>query len=125
MIPLELKLLAWLRIAENWGLNRIRIFGLLWPAECFSLLQLDKRLEQLVLRLRRTHKLRILTKNDVLYLHQKDYGKVGVFSGGYSLPRLLRKRPRPTAKEVSEFYTVSRSSAFSYMAQWKKDGLIE
>lgn len=51
--PLTERLLYYLLLAADFGLPKHRLFELLWPDEIYSLAQMDKRLEQLAVQLRK------------------------------------------------------------------------
>jgi tetratricopeptide (TPR) repeat protein len=119
-IPLELNLLASLRLSHPYGLPRPWCIGLLWPDEPLSLLQLEPRLNQLRLRLKRKHGISIKSDGFKLSINDKDSNAFLVMTRGSTVPRLLREKCNPDAKDVSDFYHVNRTQAYRYLTLWKK-----
>jgi hypothetical protein len=114
----EIRLTAWLVIAGDWGLNRMRALSLIWPDEPYSLLQLEKRLEQVLIRAKRKFRVDISSREGALYLDPDDLKAFSVYSGGSSVPRLLRDSPDPKVEQVVKFYGVKKSKAYQMLKGW-------
>jgi hypothetical protein len=124
-LSLELRLLGWLRIAGDWGVHKLRVVSLLWLDEVFSLFQLEARLDQLMVRLRKKHGFDAKVVDGTLYLEPESFSGLCVYVGGEERPRFLREHREFRTTDIVSFYGLSRSQAHSYLLNWLERGWIQ
>ena len=117
-LPLELKFLALLKLARPFGVPRLWCVGLLWPDEPLSLLQLESRLDQLIIRLKEKYRFQVESNGTQVSLPSAEWGRLDVIRDGSNTPRLLRVNPKPSHQEVAQFYHVNRAQAYRYLKAW-------
>ncbi len=118
-LPIELKLLANLRILEDWGLSLLRAKTVLWPDEAFSFIQLEGRLRSLIHRLRNEYGIRVLVKDGQITLPESALDRVSVLAGGSEIPAFLREHPECRASELATAYSVSNQTAWRWLNQYR------
>ena len=126
-IPLEVRLLASLRIAEEWGVPGATAKSNLWPDEIYSIQQLEARLKALLHRVRNRLGFRVWVEAGTLFLKAEDFRKIAVSSGGPPLaPTFLETTgARPFRGDAVElFYGISASGRKLLMRAWLSEGWI-
>jgi len=124
-IPLEVKLLGYLRIVESWGLSFELAKALLWPNEGRSYLHLELRLRQMLKRIKRQYSIQCLVKNSRMYLDVKTQKKISVTVDELKLlPRLLGKDPTFTREELTSLYNLKKTQATIWIEKLLSQGLI-
>ncbi|MBI3557512.1 MAG: hypothetical protein HY074_14710 [Deltaproteobacteria bacterium] len=121
----ELRLLASLRIAEDWGLSLERAKAVIWPEEVYAYPQLEARLHKLIARLRTTYKAGIEVRDRIIFLSPASIEAVSVSIGFPKTgPSFLRQHSEFAAKDLSEYYDLSRSQAAVRLREWQERGWI-
>ncbi len=123
-LPLEIKLLAYLRIAEAWGIGFELLKVLLWPREPNSYLQLEARLIQLLHRLKKKYQIVVLVKSKRAYLNKKDNKKIQIHIEDRSLlPSRMKKVF--TAEEFREAYNLKKTQSLFWINHYLTQGKIQ
>jgi len=124
-IPREVRLLAWMRIASDWGLGSARCKSLLWGEEFYSYFELESRLQQLLRRIRKSYGVSVHQKGGVLSILPSHESRVSVFVSHQALkPSLLERTPGATARNIAEFYKIGKTQSFEVIRQWKEAGFF-
>lgn len=123
-LPLEIKLLGYLRLSYGYGLSKIRALGLLWPDEPFSLPQLQIRLELLLNRLRERHKLELFVREGVINLSSASAAKVAVTTGSERSNTFLEAHPVFSLSDLKYFFQISDSTAWRRIQTWQEEQRI-
>ncbi len=125
-LSLELQLLAYLRIAEDWGLGFDLIKTVLWPKEAHSYLQLEDRIIQLLKRCRKIYGVGFKTKKRRIYLLKSSYSRVYVdkISAEPALPPALLRQKLISTKEVMNIFSVRRTQAVEWLNKFVASGLL-
>lgn len=115
---------SFLILAGVGGMPQFRMYDALWPDEAFSLVQHQKRIEQVVLR-GRAKELLIKSKNKHFWISPRAevtcYWRYGTEKCGESF---LNQRHQFTREEVQDFFGISRRSACSRCSEWVSKGWV-
>ncbi|MEK6772588.1 MAG: hypothetical protein AABY64_01495 [Bdellovibrionota bacterium] len=123
-LPLELRLLGFLRIVESWGVGFELLKVLLWPEEPNSYLQLEGRLIQLVHRIKTIYKVNVEIKEKRIYLRSKSYMKIMVSMRGYNrLPSKLKTDF--SAKDFRKMYNLKKTQSVHWLNKYLSEGRIQ
>lgn len=111
------KMIGHLRAAGPYGIPQFRVYDLLWENEAFSFPQLQKRLEQIVMRSRVSNYKVRWTGYHLFCASEKICIR---FSGGPNIPGkiFLLHTPQFTRKQVEDFFKISRSRAHELCRSW-------
>jgi tetratricopeptide (TPR) repeat protein len=123
-VPIELRCLADLVIASDWGISSVRMQALLWPDEAFSFIQLQKRLEGILHRLRKKYAVKMEIEEGQIRLDSGALKKIGVASGSGLLPSLLVGKKEFMRADVEKYYSVSETQAKGYLQAWTQKGWL-
>lgn len=129
-VSTEIRALAYVALAGPWGLPLVRLKSLLWPDEVHAFLYLGNRLQQIFLRLRREHAVRIEVSGGVVRLGGDGPGgtdgveAVEVVSEGSPHPSFFSGRAGFTRSEVESYYGLSQTQAWAALRGWKSRGWI-
>ncbi len=124
-IPLEIKLLGYLRIVEDWGISFELLKSLLWPNEGRSYLQLELRLRQILKRIKRRYKIQCQVKDSRIYLDQKTLKKISVIiDEKYLLPLHLRQEKVFTREQLMTWYNLKKTQTTIWLEKLISQGLI-
>ena len=129
-IPLELRCLALLALSMPWGIEAERLKALLWPESLWSYEQLDRRLEQLLWRVRTRYGMEVLVQAGALSLAQRSLKRIQVWDGGGRLPpsflaECSEERKLFTGGDLGDFYELSRTARSLYLDEWARSGWIQ
>jgi tetratricopeptide (TPR) repeat protein len=124
-LTLEMKLLGWIRLAGPWGLNLMKAKGLLWPDDVYSYLELEGRMHQLLLRLRKTHGINITLNDGRLSLSIQEHRKIQVLSGPATPPTLLTSRDEMSSSELGLYYGLRKSQRSEVLRDWLNRGWVK
>ncbi len=122
-IPLELRAAALIALAGDWSIPVVRLKSLLWPEEAHAYLQLEGRLHQLLLRLRREHGIGV--ELDARRLRLSEEGDVEVVTEADDpRPSLLRARGDVSRRAAQDYYRLSTTNACGWVARWRERGWL-
>lgn len=123
-LDLPERLLSLLIVAGPHGIPQYRTYEALWPDEIFSFSQHQKRVEQVILRLRKS-KTQVAWENSHLTCREGQEVSCG-WSAGPSVPGggFLRGRVEFQRSEVERHFKLSRRSAAYLCEQWEERGLV-
>lgn len=124
-IPLEIKLLALVRLASPMGIRIMKTLTLLWPGEVHSFMQLENRLYKLTSRLKREYEVTVNVLNGELFLSDKDEKRIRVHSGPARLPSFLLTRKMFKTSDLCGYYDLKNSQGSKVILRWLEIGLIE
>ncbi len=124
-IPLEIKLLGYLRIVEEWGIGFELAKSLLWPNEGHSYFFLESRLRQMLKRIKRRYKIRIQVTNSRMSLNNRDLKKISVIIDTLNLlPKCLRNEAMFNREQLMKFYHLKKTQATVWLEKLLSQGLI-
>jgi hypothetical protein len=125
-VPLEVRALAYIREAGDWGLPAVRLKNLLWKGEAHAFLQLEGRLQQVLHRLRGLQGVSVRSEEGWVRLEEKSLPKVTVNSGRgqQARPSFLLSRKQFSRSEMQSFYGLSTARACVWIAAWERQGWI-
>ncbi len=121
----ELRLLAALRIVEDWGLSLERAKAVIWPDEVYAYPLLEARLHKLIGRLRTRYQAEIEVRDRLIFLSTESRARVSVAVGfAEKRPSFLRLHSEFAAKDLSTHYELSRSQRAVRLLEWQERGWI-
>lgn len=111
-LPLEIKLIGYLRIVGNLGVSFETIKSVFWPEEGRTYLHLEARIRQMLKRIKRRYGIGISTKRKRLFMTSKDLQKVFVeISFKQKPPRKLSTTHSFTRDQLEDLYNLSKAQA--------------
>lgn len=124
-IPLEVKLLAYLRIAEDWGFGFEVAKVALWPDEAQSYLHLEDRLNQLIKRLKKIYKIKLHVDGRRMYLPKEHFVQISVlYDPSDRLPKKIQNLGEFTAIQLQSLYHLQRTQAVKWIGDFVKQNLV-
>jgi tetratricopeptide (TPR) repeat protein len=123
-VPIDLRALAFVALAGDWGISTVRLKSLLWPDEAYSFLQLDNRLRQLFHRLRRSRGVAIASLDGLARISRKDAARLRIASGELVPPSFLERHASFSREDVERHYCLSRTQAMARVTEWSARGWV-
>ena len=123
-LPKEILLLAFVRVTGADGLSAVRAKSLLWKDDVYSYLQLTARLEQVLNRLRHVYGISLRRSNGVLSLTKSELNRIGVQAGDSSSPTFLKGKGLFRAREISDYYQISKTQVIQHLNAWITKGWV-
>ena len=124
-LSLELKLLAWLRASGEAGISIERLKPMLWPNEMSSFLQLDRRISQLLHRLKKTMQIVTKVESNIIRIIDGCEKQVSVeILHKPALPRFYEKNPTFEISDFAKYYDLSYTPAFFRLKRDVESGIL-
>lgn len=123
-IPMEIKLLALLRLADKWGIEIEKIKFLLWPHDINSYPYLEQRFFLLVNRLKNKYHVKIIVKKRRVSIKGQYIKKISLDTKS-DVPTFLFKKKQFAAQELSSYYHIKKSTRNNYINMWVKNKIIQ
>jgi tetratricopeptide (TPR) repeat protein len=127
-LSLEMKLLSMLVIAADWGLDALKAKSLLWSHDVYSYAQMDNRLNQLLLRLKREFSFDTSIRGKRIRIARPTnplFQSIQITVGASTHPVFFESvRGSFTRRDVESFYRLEKTRSHSVISDWLDSGYI-
>jgi tetratricopeptide (TPR) repeat protein len=124
-MPRELRLLAMLRFAGEWGISLERLKSLIWPDEVSAFIQLEARIFQLLKRLQKLYRIHTSVENGMVRLAPEALNQVWAeYSKKPLRLSFFEKHKSFDSTEFAEYYQLGRTIAFKYLSRFVEHGAL-
>lgn len=123
-IPMEIKLIGFLKIVGTWGIGLETLKTALWPNEGHSYLQLENRLRQILKIVKRKYHIRYKLHDKRIYLSKRSIQAIGIVVSTDAMPIQLKKLKLFTRSDFQKAYNLKKAQAAKWLKLLASSNLI-